>query len=181
MVDPGFPRWTPTNAVADPGFSPDGDANSQKSIIFLIFCWKLHENERIWTSGGGGAFLAPPLRSANAMGANQLFGLICAENCMKMTRLDWGRLASLKPHWSVAASSCKLRVMNLWTYLFITELFLIFRFIEWCSSGVVDKEENRCSRFTHELPGHGERSWEWQHRWEERYICRKFFIIFKIY
>ena len=34
-------------AVADPGFSPGGGANSQKPIIFLIFCCKLHENERI--------------------------------------------------------------------------------------------------------------------------------------
>ena len=39
------------NSVADPGFSPGGSANSQKSIILSIFCQKLHENERNWTRG----------------------------------------------------------------------------------------------------------------------------------
>ena len=42
-------------AVADPGFSPGGGANSQKCYYFSIFCRKLHENERIWTPRGGGA------------------------------------------------------------------------------------------------------------------------------
>ena len=42
-------------SVADPGFSPGGCANSQNCYYFSIFCWKLHENERIWTPGGGGA------------------------------------------------------------------------------------------------------------------------------
>ena len=41
-----------SSAVADPGFSPGGGANSQKPIIFPFFCWKLHENERIWTPSG---------------------------------------------------------------------------------------------------------------------------------
>ena len=44
---------------------PGGGANSQKCYYFSIFCRKLHENERIWTPGGG-ASLAPPLGSANA-------------------------------------------------------------------------------------------------------------------
>ena len=51
--------------MADPGFSPGGGANSQKCSYFLIFCRKLHENERIWTPRGGRASLAPPLGSAN--------------------------------------------------------------------------------------------------------------------
>ena len=50
-----------TFAVADPGFSPGGGANSQKCYYFSIFCQKLHENERIWTPRGGRASLAPPL------------------------------------------------------------------------------------------------------------------------
>ena len=41
-------------AVADPGFSPGGGANSQNCYYFSHFCRKLHENERIWTPGGGG-------------------------------------------------------------------------------------------------------------------------------
>ena len=45
--------------VADPGFSWGGCATFQSAIILHIFCRKLHENERIWTSGG--ASLAPPL------------------------------------------------------------------------------------------------------------------------
>ena len=55
-------------AVADPGFSPGGGANSQKCYYFSIFCRKLHENERIWTPRGGRASLAPPLGSANEGG-----------------------------------------------------------------------------------------------------------------
>ena len=43
----------PSRAVADPGFSPGGGANSQKCYYFSIFCRKLHENERIWTPRGG--------------------------------------------------------------------------------------------------------------------------------
>ena len=45
-------------SVADPGFSPGG-ANSQKCYYFSIFCQKLHENERIWTPGGGGGARVP--------------------------------------------------------------------------------------------------------------------------
>ena len=55
------------SAVADPGFSPGGGANSQKCYYFSIFCRKLHENERIWTPRGGRASLAPPLGSANVV------------------------------------------------------------------------------------------------------------------
>ena len=51
--------------VADPGFSPGGAPTPKSAIIFQIFCRKLHENERIWTPGGGRASLAPPLGSAN--------------------------------------------------------------------------------------------------------------------
>ena len=40
---------------------PEGVANSQSGIILQTFCRKLHENERIWTRGGGHASLAPPL------------------------------------------------------------------------------------------------------------------------
>ena len=56
--------WT---AVADPGFSPGGGANSQNCYYFSHFCRKLHENERIWTPRGGRASLAPPLGSANGL------------------------------------------------------------------------------------------------------------------
>ena len=50
------------SAVADPGFSPGGCANSQKCYYFSNICRKLHENERIWTPRGGGARVpgAPP-------------------------------------------------------------------------------------------------------------------------
>ena len=50
-------------AVADPGFSRGGCANSQIGIILQIFYRKLHENERIWTGGGGRPWRL--LRSAN--------------------------------------------------------------------------------------------------------------------
>ena len=42
------------HSVADPGFSPGGCANFQNCYYFSNFCRKLHENERIWTPGGGG-------------------------------------------------------------------------------------------------------------------------------
>ena len=42
----------PLIALADPGFSREGCANSQKCYYFTIFSQKLHENERIWTPGG---------------------------------------------------------------------------------------------------------------------------------
>ena len=48
-----------TGTVADPGFSPEGFANSQKCYYFSNICRKLYENERIWTLGGP-ASLAPP-------------------------------------------------------------------------------------------------------------------------
>ena len=41
-------------------FPQGGCANSQNCSYFSNFCWKLHENERIWTPGGR-ASLAPPL------------------------------------------------------------------------------------------------------------------------
>ena len=47
--------------VADPGFSPGGCANSQKCYYFSFFPRKLHENERIWTPGGGARPWRPPL------------------------------------------------------------------------------------------------------------------------
>ena len=40
---------------------PGGGANSQKCYYFSIFCQKLHENERIWTPGGGARPWRPPL------------------------------------------------------------------------------------------------------------------------
>ena len=46
--------------MADPGFFPGGGANSQKCYYFSIFCRKLHENERIWTPGGGARPWRPP-------------------------------------------------------------------------------------------------------------------------
>ena len=45
-------------------FPGGGGANSQKCYYFSIFCRKLHENERIWTPGGG-ARPWRPLGSAN--------------------------------------------------------------------------------------------------------------------
>ena len=62
---PGFiTHW----AVADPGFSPGGGANSQNCYYFSHFCRKLHENERIWTPRGAARPWRPPLGSANAGG-----------------------------------------------------------------------------------------------------------------
>ena len=49
------------SAVADPGFSPGGGANSQNCYYFSHFCRKLHENERIWTPRGGTRPWRPPL------------------------------------------------------------------------------------------------------------------------
>ena len=50
-------------SVADPGFSRGGEPTPKSAI----FCQKLHENERIWGEGEGGAgtSLALPLGSAN--------------------------------------------------------------------------------------------------------------------
>ena len=56
-----FVRFILLSAVADPGFSPGGGANSQKCYYFSIFCRKLHENERIWTPRGGARPWRPPL------------------------------------------------------------------------------------------------------------------------
>ena len=50
-----------STAVADPGFSPGGGANSQNCYYFSHFCQKLHENERIWTPRGGARPWRPPL------------------------------------------------------------------------------------------------------------------------
>ena len=63
---------------------PQGGAPTSKSALIFQFCSrKLHENERIWTrGGGGGASLAPPLRSANVQGshflppANEVWGKV---------------------------------------------------------------------------------------------------------
>ena len=57
--------------VADPGFPAGGGADSPwggpPTYDFAKFSQKLHEIERIWApGGGGGASLAPPLRSATA-------------------------------------------------------------------------------------------------------------------
>ena len=54
-----FLMWIPLpTSVADPGFSWEG-ANFQSGCANLLFCncfcQKLHENETIWTPGGGGA------------------------------------------------------------------------------------------------------------------------------
>ena len=40
---------------------PRGGANSQNCYYFSHFCRKLHENERIWTPGGGARPWRPPL------------------------------------------------------------------------------------------------------------------------
>ena len=40
---------------------PQGGAPTQRNVIIIqIFCWKLHENERIWTPGGARPW-RPPL------------------------------------------------------------------------------------------------------------------------
>ena len=58
MTDTHYPVALCYDAVADPGFSR-GDAPTPKLGLFCkFFCWKLHENERIWT--GWGASLASP-------------------------------------------------------------------------------------------------------------------------
>ena len=48
-----------TNHSGGSRIFPRGCANSQNCYYFSNFCWKLHENERIWTRGG--ASLMPPL------------------------------------------------------------------------------------------------------------------------
>ena len=60
-------RKMTSDAVSYPRFSWGGCANSQKCYYFANFCRELHENERIWTSGGRRASLAPPPQSANVM------------------------------------------------------------------------------------------------------------------
>ena len=59
-------------SVADPGFSPGGGANSQKCYYFSIFCRKLHENERIWTPGGGASLAPPPLDPPMVLNSGRL-------------------------------------------------------------------------------------------------------------
>ena len=64
-----IPSETPNNPVADPGFPRGGGANSPggaPTYDFAKFSQKLHEIERIWTPGGGGArpkfyYVDPPL------------------------------------------------------------------------------------------------------------------------
>ena len=77
--------------MADPGFSPRGGANSQNCYYFSHFCQKLHENEKIWTpGGGGGASLAPPLGSTNGL---QLLSLNLLDNYLLLppaTKLGQG-------------------------------------------------------------------------------------------
>ena len=61
-----------TYAVADPGFPRGGGANSPggaPTYDFAKFSQKLHEIERIWTPGEGGArpkfyYVDPPLLCA---------------------------------------------------------------------------------------------------------------------
>ena len=58
------------DTVADPGFPRGGGANSPggaPTYDFAKFFQKLHEIERIWAPRGGGASLAPPLRSATVI------------------------------------------------------------------------------------------------------------------
>ena len=53
-----------TYPVSDPGFFRGGRGGAlapKSAIIFNFFCRKLHENERIWTPGGGRVSLVPPL------------------------------------------------------------------------------------------------------------------------
>ena len=52
-----------TLSVADPGFSSGGGGTPtpQSGCANLLFCRKLHENERIWTGGVPGAPLDPTL------------------------------------------------------------------------------------------------------------------------
>ena len=73
-------QW-PTS-VADPGFSPGGCANPQNCYYFSNFGRKLHENERIWTRGGGQASLAHPLGSANEL--HQLYFTSHQQSCGKL-------------------------------------------------------------------------------------------------
>ena len=40
---------------------PGGAPTPKVGVLIYYFCRKLHENERIWTPGGGRASLAPPL------------------------------------------------------------------------------------------------------------------------
>ena len=47
--------------VADPGFSWGGAPTPKVGVLTYFLGRKLHENERIWTPGGKGASLAPPL------------------------------------------------------------------------------------------------------------------------
>ena len=49
-----------TNSVANLGFSPGGAPTPKVGVLTNFLGRKLHENERIWTPGGG-ASLAPPL------------------------------------------------------------------------------------------------------------------------
>ena len=64
---------TASFAVVDPGFFPEGCANSQKSYYFSNFCRKLHENERIWTRGGGGGVPGAPPWIRQCFGTSSTF------------------------------------------------------------------------------------------------------------
>ena len=46
--------------VADAGFSPRGAPTPKVGVLTYFFGRKLHENERIWTPGGGARPWRPP-------------------------------------------------------------------------------------------------------------------------
>ena len=96
---------------------PRGCANSQIGIILQFFCQNLHENERIWTPGGGARPWHPPqIRQCKAVadpgfskwgGAvlSQMGGvhiLFSGKKCMKLKEigLKWGGARLLAPCYS---------------------------------------------------------------------------------
>ena len=118
--------------VADPGFSPGECANSQNYYYFSNFCWKLHENERIWTPRGGARPWRPPLRSANV-------SLVCFINCVpwrfQVLLGVWHLSTSWQPsplptHFSSSSGS--------WTHAHDVSRLVIelqeFNFVEFCNT-----------------------------------------------
>ena len=81
-------------SVADPGFSPGGAPTPKIAIIFQNFAKNCMKMKEFGPRGGGGASLAPLLRSANVCGVYCIIEVVvmcCAvRNLQSMDRLSMG-------------------------------------------------------------------------------------------
>ena len=110
VVDPGFPQGEGAN-------SPGGGA---PTYDFAKFSQKLHEIERIWTPGGGGArpkfyYVDPPLVHLNRLTATNLdsqqslwFSSSPPIQSRWISQTLLAGIHVLVPHWN----SCKWHVLS---------------------------------------------------------------------